>query len=422
MLEPFRREFNTRQFSPEKYLALQTRLNERTRTQIEFRICETPCFFSRELLDEMAETGRALTHQLIDNADYMRLSDAAIPEQYRVPNENPRPNFMTVDFGLVRGEDDLLHPKLVELQAFPSIFGYQDLLCEQYIQTYGLDKTLDWRFGGLDAEGYWRLLRQTIVGSHEPENVVLTEVEPETQKTRPDFHVYEDRLGITTVDIAKLKKEGNRLFYERRGRWVPIERIYNRAIVDEMERKGIKPAFDHRDDLQVEWAGQPNWYFRISKFSLPYLDHASVPACVFLDEWFAGKRECIPQDREKLLLKPLYSFAGKGIQFAPTDAELNAIPKADRHGYLLQKRMLFEPVIDTPHGMTQAEVRVMYCWPDGASEMTPCISLVRLGRGLMMGVDHNRNQEWVGGSAALFPTASPSGVTQSYSEVPRNCY
>jgi hypothetical protein len=404
MIQPYRSLFNDRQFSAEKYQALLTRLDERTRTHIEFRVAETPCFFSRELLEEMAETGRVLTHQLIDSPEYMRLSDAAIPAQYRVPNDNPKPNFMTVDFGLVRGEDGELTPKLVELQAFPSIFGYQDVLGEEYMRTYGLDRSLDWRFSGLDGEGYWKLLRRTIVGDHDPENVVLTEVEPETQKTRPDFHVYEDRLGVRTVDIAKLKKEGSRLFYERRGRWVPIERIYNRAIVDELERKGIQPAFDYRDDLRVEWAGQPNWFFRISKFSLPHLNHASVPACVFLDEWFDGKRDGIPENREKLLLKPLYSFAGKGIQFAPSGAELQAIPSNERHDYLLQERMHFEPVIATPHGPTQAEVRVLYCWPDADKEMTPAISLVRLGRGLMMGVDHNRNQEWVGGSAAFYPT------------------
>ena len=404
MLQPYRKQFNSRQFSPEKYQQLLTRLYERTRTQIEFQICETPCFFTRELLEEMAETGRVLTHQLIDSPEYMRLSDVAIPERYNVPNDDPKPTFMTVDFGLARGEDGDLTPKLVELQAFPSIFAYQDVLCEEYVRTYGLDRTLDWRFAGLDGESYWKLLARTIVGDHDPENVVLMEVEPDLQKTRPDFHVYEDRLGITTVDVAKVKKEGNRLFYQRRGRWVPIERIYNRAIVDEMERKQIRPAFDYRDDLQVEWAGQPNWFFRISKFSLPYLSHASVPACVFLDEWFEGKREGIPEDRNKLLLKPLYSFAGKGIQFAPEDADLIAIPRAERHDYLLQERVTFEPVIATPHGMTKAEIRIMYCWPEGAPEMTPVISLVRLGRGLMMGVDQNRNQEWVGGSAALFPT------------------
>jgi len=403
MLQSFRTEFNQRQFTQERYSALLTRLNERTRSQIEFRVAETPCFFPYEVLAEIAETGRILTHQLVDNPAYMLASDAAIPPQYRVPNDNPRPNFMTADFGFVRGDDGELHAKLVELQAFPSIFGYQDVVSEEYIRVFGLDRQLDWRFGGLDGDGYWKLLGETIVGEHNPENVVLTEVQPEAQKTLPDFHVYEDRLGITTVDVAKLKKEGNRLFYERRGKWIPIERIYNRAIVDEIERKQIKPAFDYRDDLQVEWAGHPNWYFRISKFSLPYLDHPSVPACVFLDDWFEGKRDTIPANRERLLLKPLYSFAGKGIQFAPTDADLNAISKGERHDYLLQERMKFEPVIATPHGPTQPEIRILYVWPDRAADMTPVISLVRLGRGLMMGVDHNRNQKWVGGSAALFP-------------------
>src|SRR6185437_1818825 len=129
----------------------------------------------------------------------------------------------------------------------------------------------------------------------------------------------------------------------------------------------------------------------------------SVPKAVFLDDWFAGKGiETLPDDRSKLLLKPLYSFAGQGIQFAPSDQTLQAIQPVDRHLYLLQERIAFEPVIQTPHGSTQAEVRIMYLWPDGGA-LEPVIGLVRLGRGLMMGVDHNRNQQWVGSSAALFP-------------------
>ena len=235
---------------------------------------------------------------------------------------------MTVDFGLVRNSDGSLSPKLVELQAFPSIFGYQDILARQYIETYGLDPKLTWYLGGLDENTYWQLLRQVIVGDHDPENVVLLEIDPDHQKTLPDFHVYEDKLHITTVDIAKLRKQGNRLFYQRDGREIPIHRIYNRAIVDELERKNIQLPFDYRDPLDVEWAGHPNWYFRISKFSLPFLKHPSVPKAVFLDDWFTRHNvEGLPHQRESLLLKPLYSFAGKGIQFAPTDEDLNAIPR-----------------------------------------------------------------------------------------------
>jgi hypothetical protein len=400
MLQPYRDRFNAH-FTSAQYADLLARLNRLTRSTIEFRVAETPCFFPPSLLDECAQTGAALTHQLLDNPAYLQASNQTIPEQYRVRNDNPIPNFMTVDFGLVRNPDGTLTPKLVELQAFPSIFGYQDILARQYIEAYNLDPNLSWHLGGLNEQTYWQLLHQVIVADHDPENVVLLEIDPNHQKTLPDFHVYEDKLHIATVDIAQLLKRGNRLFYQREGREIPIHRIYNRAIVDELQRKSIQLPFDYRDPLDVEWAGHPNWYFRISKFSLPYLNHPSVPKAVFLDDWFAQRNlEGLPPQRENLLLKPLYSFAGKGIQFNPTDADLNAIPPADRHLYLLQERVAFEPVIHTPHGPTQAEIRIMYLWPDGGA-LQPVIALVRLGRGLMMGVDHNRDQLWVGSSAAL---------------------
>ena len=402
MLQPYRDRFNAR-FTAAAYDDLISRLNRRTRADIDFRIAETPCFFPQSLLDELSQTGTELTRQLLDNPAYLHTSEDTIPALYRVPNQNPHPNFMTVDFGLVRSPDGTLSPKLVELQAFPSIFGYQDIAAREYIEAYNLDPELQWRLGGLNEETYWQLLRRIILDRHDPENVVLLEIDPGRQKTLPDFHVYEDKLHIATIDIAGVIKRGNRLFYLRSGRETPIHRIYNRAIVDELQRKNLQIPFDYRDDLDVEWAGHPNWYFRISKFSLPYLDHSSVPKAVFLDDWFAQRNLAgLPEDRNQLLLKPLYSFAGKGIHFAPTDADLGAIPAADRRLYLLQERVSFEPVIQTPHGPTQAEIRIMYLWPDGGG-LQPAISLVRLGRGLMMGVDHNRDRQWVGGSAALFP-------------------
>ena len=403
MLEPFRSDFNAR-FTPEKYKELLSRVEGETRTSpIEFRVAESPFFLPKSLLDEMASAGAELTHQLVDNPAYMAAAAGSVPEQYRVPRESAHPHFMTVDFGLVRGRNGDLEPKLVELQAFPSMFGYQDVLSRQYMETYGLDDNLRWRLSDLDEEGYWDLLQKVILAGHAPEDVVLTEIKPESQKTRPDFHVYADRLGIATVDIATLRKKGRQLLYERDGRWLPIKRIYNRAIVDELERKQIKLGFDYRDDLDVEWAGHPNWYFRISKFSLPYLKHPSVPATVFLDDWFRGEgQHLLPHDPKQRLLKPLYSFAGRGIQFAPSDEDLRSILEAERHLYLLQERMQFEPVIDTPHGKTQAEIRILYLWPDDGL-LTPVTSLVRMGRGLMMGVDHNKEMSWVGGSAGLFP-------------------
>ena len=401
MLEPYRNDFNA-SFERASYKRLIAALERKTGDRIEFRVCETPCFFAEALLGIMAAAGREMTLALTEDA-YMEVSNSSIPERYRVPDENRRPNFMTVDFGFVRNLDGTIGFKLVELQAFPSIYGYQDLLARQYVETYGLSGDLRWHLGGHTSESYWKLLRDVIVGGHDPETVVLLEVTPGKQKTRSDFRVHEQKLGIATVDIAEVRREGSKLFYTRDGRSIPIERIYNRAIVDEIEREGVVPGFDHRDELKVEWAGHPNWYFRASKFSLPYLAHPSVPKAVFLDDWFRGAgAEKLPMERDGLLLKPLYSFAGKGIQFAPTDADLSAIPEAQRHLYLLQERVHFEPLIRTPFGLTQAEVRIMYLWPDGG-DLEPVISLVRLGRGLMMGVDHNREQEWVGGSAALFP-------------------
>ena len=403
MLEPFRSDFNAR-FTEEKYTELLQRLNERTQTQVQFRVAETPCFFSAEILQTLVKAGMDLTTQLLGNTDYMRASNAAIPPEYCVPNQDLHPHFMTVDFGFVHDGAGALQPKLVEMQAFPSIFGYQPLLAEMYKEVFALDPTLGHYLGGHDEASYWATMREIIVGDHATENVVLAEIEPEQQKTLPDFRMHEQHLGIRTVDIAQLVREGKRLFYHGEdNRLIPIERIYNRAIVDELVRKNVQLPFDYRDELEVEWAGHPNWYFRVSKFSIPFLDHSSVPAAVFLDRWFDGEdRDQLPADRANWILTPLYSFAGKGIQLGPTDADLAAIPESERSQYLLQERVHFVPTIKTPEGMTQAEVRILYAWPDGKA-MTPMTSLVRMGRGLMMGVDHNRDRTWVGGSAALYP-------------------
>jgi hypothetical protein len=402
VLPELRQAFN-RDYRPENYQALLEDCARRARAPLEFRISETPCFFPRVLMERIADTGAELTHQLLGNAAFLKASEEAVPERFRVPRCPAHPHFMTADFGLVREEDGSLAPRLVELQAFPSIFGFQALVSESYGRSFHLPVGLDRFLNSHDDASYWALLRKVIVGNHAPENVILLEIEPDAQKTLPDFHVHEDRLGIRTVDIAKLKREGHRLFYRKSNRDIPIERIYNRAIVDELERKGVTLPFDYRDDLDVEWAGHPNWYFRISKFAIPWLRHPTVPPAVFLNDWFDDKgRDLLPEDREQWVFKPLYSFAGKGVQFAPSDAELASIPENQRHNFLLQQRVRFEPVIDTPYGPTQTEVRIMYVWPDGGT-LEPVISLVRMGRGKMMGVDHNRNQEWVGASAGFCP-------------------
>lgn len=401
MLAGWRERFNS-SFTPEKYQRLQQLLEERTGTRLQFRVAETPCFLEPELLQQMVCAGQEMALQLIGSERYMQDSAAAVPERYRVPQESRKPLFLAIDFGLVRGEEGRLSPRLVEMQGFPSLFGFQSVLSQAYVDAFEIEGC-GWFLGGRDEDGYWELLRQEIVGPHDPEQVVLTEVTPLEQKTLPDFRVHADRLGIRVLDITSLKKFGDGLIYETGGRKVPVRRIYNRAIVDEMERKGISPGFDYRDDLDVEWAGHPNWYFRMSKFSLPYLEHWAAPPAVFLDDWMEGRGlERLPEDPEQWVLKPLYSFAGKGVSFAPGEMEMQSIPVKERRNFLLQRRMRFEPVVETPEGPTQAEVRILYLWPEkGALE--PMISLVRMGRGTMMGVDQNRERKWVGGSAGIFP-------------------
>ncbi len=386
MIPELRRAFNA-SWTSEKYADFLARLDHGCGTHVLFRCAETPVFFPRELLDKMAAYGVELVQQLM-TPEYLRRSDATIPAQYNVPNQNPKPLFIQADFGIdLAGE-----PKLVEIQAFPSLYAFQPFVALMYREVYGLGANLHSLLGGLEGDEYIALLRDAILGSHKPEDVVLLEIEPEKQKTLCDFLLTERLFGVRPVCITKVEKRGRKLYYEGR----PIERIYNRAIVDELERKHANLGFDFRNELDVEWAGHPNWYFRISKFSIPFLNHPSVPRTIFLDQ----ARE-IPPDLDNWVLKPLYSFAGLGVVIGPTRAEIDAI----RHQpeYILQERVNFAATIDTPHGMTKAEVRIMYIWPPEAETPRAVTTIIRTGRGKMMGVDQNSNMEWVGASAGFWP-------------------
>ena len=419
MIPQLRNQFNAG-FHESAYADLLALLERRCGGPIPFPVAETPIFVSAALLDEMAEQGSMLARHLIADADYLAAARKAIPQGYSVAGETPRPHFLTADFALVRTASGELASRLVEIQAFPSVFAYQAALCSSYREAFGLPESLGVFLGGLDESAYWDLLRRTILGNHDPDEVVLTEIDPFHQKTLPDFHLTAQRLGIPIVDIASIQPVGNKLHYrDAAGRLRPIHRIYNRAIADELIARNIRLPFDLTALWQVEWAGHPNWYFLISKYSIPWLARAGrfpvVPHAVFLDDFLAGPGRKFLADSgvplppaeipspvyKELLLKPLFSFAGKGIEFEPSQARLQAVPPEERGSYLLQQRMRFEPTIETPFGMTQAEIRILYMWPDGG-ELTPALSLVRLGRGKMMGVDHNKNQRWVGGSAAFY--------------------
>jgi len=432
MISALRQSFNA-SWTPAKYRAFLEALDQRVGTHVHFRVCETPCFFPAALLEAIAVAGAELLEQLLASAEYRRASDATIPPEFNVPNEDERPLFAAVDFGLIRNERGELEPRLVEIQGFPSLYCFQVAVAQQFVESYGLDPSLGVILGGAGVDDYYRALHSAIVGAHDPENVVLLEIDPLEQKTLPDFFCTERVCGIRTVNIRDVVKDGKGLSYAREGKRVPIRRIYNRAIVDELVRKEVALPFRFTGPLDVEWAGHPNWFFRISKFALPYLKHRCVP-----ETWFLDRLDSLPPDLENYVLKPLYSFAGLGVVVGPARADLDAIPPAQRHNYILQRRMRFEPVIETPHGPTQAEIRILYIaairdkglgtraqglgargeglgarksgnpsrstLAPSPSSLAPWLlgpAIVRMGRGKMMGVDHNRDLEWVGASAAL---------------------
>jgi hypothetical protein len=393
-----RARFNA-QFTEEKYSGFLASLAAMVGAPIEFRPCETPVFLPADLLDELLASASEIVAQL-DTPEYMKASERAIPADFNAPGEGVHPDFIQVDFAITRDRQGRLSPKLIELQGCASLYAYQLLAGRIYREHYDLDG-LETLLGGLTEGGYTDLLRRTVIGDCDPAETVLMEIEPERQKTRPDFILTEHLLGVTSVCITDVIKRGNRLFYNRGGRQRLIRRIYNRVIVDELVRKGIRCAFDFRDDLDVQWAGHPNWFFRMSKFSLPWLDHRAAPRA-----WFLSDIAEPPADLEHFVLKPLFSFAGAGVKVEITREDLDSIPESERSGYLLQERIEYAPVIETPEDPSKVEVRVMMLWPAGESQPRAVTTLMRLSKGLMLGVDFNKNKTWVGSSCGFFEEGS----------------
>jgi hypothetical protein len=389
LVPSLREAFNLR-FTPEKYTRFLAALDGAVGTHVDFRVLETPVFFPKPLVDQMARYGRELVEQLEANPKYTAASDLTIPPKYRVPNDAAHPLFVQADFGLVRTAAGDYEPKLVEIQAFPSLYAFHPALAHQYKLAYELDPRLNNFLGGLDEERYQSFFRKAVLGGHAPNDVVLLEVDPFHQKTLPDFLLTQKMLGCRIADIRDVEKRGRKLYHQGK----PIERIYNRVIVDELERRQIELPFHFYDDLDVEWAGHPNWFFRLSKFSLPWFNHVSVPKTRFLSDV-----ESLPENLDQWVLKPLYSFAGLGVKVGPSRADIEAVPATERDQYILQERMEFAAPIDTPSGPTKPEIRIMYI-RDGV--LKPVTTIIRTGRGKMMGVDFNKNLDWVGASAGLF--------------------
>lgn len=389
MIPALRRAYNAA-FTEERYAAMVRDLERDGGCPSIFRISETPIFLPAALTRELIEASHDVL-AAVTSAEYLKLAGRAVPPGLSVPGEEGHAVFLQVDFALVRGEDGQLTPRLIELQGFPSLYGFQWLLEKEFRAHFpAIPEDFTPYFSGLDAETYPAVLRDAIVGDCDPENVVLLEIEPARQKTRIDFCVTEQLLGIQTVCATDVVERGGRLFYPLGGREVPIHRVYNRVIFDEVERKGVDLSHVFHRDLDVTWVGHPNWYLKISKFSLPFIKSRWCPPASFVSDLTE-----LPEDLENYVLKPLYSFAGLGVEMGPSAERLRSLP--DPEDFILQRRVDYAAAIETPDEPAKAEIRMMFLWQDRPRLVN---NLVRMSKGRMMGVDFNKEKTWVGASLA----------------------
>lgn len=387
MIPELRKQFNLN-YSDDIYQRFLHDLDTGLKYPTDFRVCETPLFLSDSLSENLITACNELVEQIMDE-DFLKRSGHAVPSQLYVPNETKIPHFMQIDFAIAMEEGNLI-PKLIELQAFPSLYGYQSYFDKILRKYFHVPENFSTYFNGYDEKKYKKLLKQIIIADENPENVILLEIHPEQQKTRIDFAATEVLTDIKTVCLTKVIKKSNKLFYKEGSKEIPIHRIYNRVIFDELDRKELKFNFDFRDDIDVYWTSHPNWFFKISKFSLPQLKGKFVPECYFLSEI-----SNYPDDLENFVLKPLFSFAGLGVDVEVKKEKLDAIK--NKENYILQKKIDYAPLIETPDGYSKVEIRMMFLWD---KEPVLVNNLIRTSKGKMMGVDFNKNKTWVGSSIA----------------------
>ncbi|WP_316819744.1 hypothetical protein [Pedobacter gandavensis] len=392
MIESYRTSFNE-QFSTDKYdLFLKTL--ENGLTEIPFRVAETPVFIPSYLKDQLIAAGDEII-ALIKDKNFKKLTEHSIPAEWNVPGENDHPHFLTFDFGICKDPSGKLIPKLIELQGFPSLYGFQSHLAKTYQQSFGLSTDLSPYFNGLDEQNYLTLLKEIIVGKHEAQEVALMDIDAPHQKTAIDFILTAKYLGIKILSLSDIKKEGNHLFYEENGSKIRLKRIYNRLIFDEISHNTaiFNGSFDPRQTLDIEWITHPNWFYRISKYTMPFLKSDFVPLTYFLKDL-----KEIPNDLENYVLKPLFSFAGMGVIIDVQKKDIESI--TDPENWILQEKVNYEAVVQAPDDGIKVEIRLMYLWPEG-KEPILTISLARLSRGKMIGVRYNKDFDWVGGTVGL---------------------
>lgn len=396
MQPDLRARFNA-EFSEEKYRAFLADVEAPFPGQLEFRVAETPVFVPKALGRQLVAACEGIVDVIVA-PDFSEKTRGAIPAGQEVPNENRHTSFLAIDFAVCQDAAGNLTPQLIELQGFPSIFGFQTHVSERYRKHFSVPDAWSNYFGVADQAGYVDVLKRVILSDEKPEHVILLEIFPEQQKTRIDFAATEALLGVRAVCLTKIQKEGRKLFYDCGGVKTEIRRIYNRLIFDDLQNfPDLKTDFTFTDDVDVTWVGHPNWFFRISKYTMPFLSGPNVPESRFVDS-FGGN---FPDDLENYVLKPLFSFAGSGVNLHPTVADLQAIENGRE--YLLQRKVAYEPVIVTPDGSkVKCEIRMLYVWPESDPRPRLLTNLSRLSRGEMIGVRFNKDFTWVGGSSCFF--------------------
>ncbi|MEM1216525.1 MAG: hypothetical protein AAGJ82_12610 [Bacteroidota bacterium] len=394
MISNLRQAFNQR-FTSTAYQAIVDEIADTYGHRPPFRIAETPVFIPNDLRDQLFQACEDIVDVIVQ-PDFKEKSRTALLAGQVVPNETPHTTFLQMDFGLCENEDGSVSPQLIETQGFPSLYFFQEAVAQQYRKHFDIPDDFVHRFHGLDETTYVERLRQIIVGDCTPEEVIILEVEPEKQTTAIDFYVAKHWLGIEAVCVSQVIREGERLFYKKDGRKVPIRRIFNRVIFDELIRRDDLPRqFYLTEPAEVEWIGHPNWFFRISKHTLPLIDSPYSPKAHLLSDL-----DELPEDLHNYVLKPLYSFAGTGVVINLNRYDLDAI--TDRENYILQRKVKYADLIPTPDVNAKAEVRMMMLWERGAERPYLVNNLVRLSKGAMVGVRYNKDKEWVGGSVGFF--------------------
>jgi hypothetical protein len=396
-----RRAYNAA-YSDDMYRQYMARLEGFLGCSIPFRVAETPFFIPADLREYLARSARQIIDQISEESRLTRMK-RAIPAELDVPRMDHLPNCVQVDFAIVRGPTGALEGRVVELQAFPSLYALMvvqsDIMAETLRTIPGMPDKWSIYFGGLDRESFIARFKGALLAGEDPESVVLLDLTPKQQKTYPDFVATKMLTGVDAVCPTTLIKDGRKLLREVDGKRVQVRRIYNRIVFDELEVKGTALPFRYTDDLDVTWLSHPNWYWTWSKFTLPFIDHPAVPKATYLSDLKEP-----PANLEGYVLKPLFSFAGAGVNIDPTVADLDAVPAAQRDKWILQEKITYEPGIPMPDGTgVKAEVRMMFLRAPDQPKPELVLNLVRLSRGKMLGVDQTKNLTWVGGTVGIWP-------------------